>query len=67
MNEPQKKRIEKYLSPEDEKMTKELRASGGFVEVGNFPLDRLRHGLRKIFPGLPDIVLTHEKTGEEDS
>jgi hypothetical protein len=65
MNEPQKKRIEKFLSPETDKSGKDLHATSGFVEVGNFPLDRLKRGLRSVFGGMPDIVLSHQKPDEE--
>jgi hypothetical protein len=66
MNEPRKKRLEKLLSPETEKTGKELDATGGFVEVGNHPFEKLRRGLRSIFPGMPDIVLSNKETDEDE-
>jgi hypothetical protein len=66
MNEPQKKRIEKLLSPENQNTEKELDTAGGFVEAGNHPFDRFRRGLRSMFPGMPDIVLSKQKPTDEE-
>jgi hypothetical protein len=65
MDESKKRKLEKLFLPnEGEDLTQDQKDGEDIVEVGNHPYDRLRRGLRRAFPGMPDLIFSKDKKKE---
>lgn len=70
MDDSLKRRIEKYLSPNDKGKVKELRSSSDIVQTDNQPYDRLRKRLRRglhLPSGMPDVFDYGQDQDEDDN
>ena len=65
MDESKKSKIEKMFLPNEGEDFKHDQDPGeDIVEIGNHPYDRLRRGLRRVFPGMPDLIFSKDKEKE---
>lgn len=64
MSDNLKRRIEKFLSPDEPDEVKELRAPSGIVQTDNQPYDRLRKRLRNA--GLPDVLSLNDSKDKDE-